>query len=216
AENVLGHSVAAGDSNGDGLVDLLLSSNGSDTGGLSENGLANLVYGNNISAPYADVDVDALGTGTGYRILGDASGNFFSHSLDSAGDFDGDGLDDLLIATYLDDESAADAGAAWLILGATGNTRSDVDTASLTSLDGFKVLGANAGDHFAASTSHGDFNGDGYSDLLMGAPLADRGAVDSGDAIVILGRDFQLLVHDSLTGDAGMNHLVGTAGNDNI
>lgn len=216
AENVLGHSVAGGDFNGDGLPDLLISSNGSDTGGMAENGLANVVYGDDSGVPYGDVDVDGLGVGTGYRVLGANPSDFFSHSLDTAADFDGDGIDDLLVASYLNDQGGADAGAAWMILGADGNARQDVDTSVLTSLHGFKIQGAAAGDHFGASTSHGDFNGDGYSDLLIGVPAANRGAAASGDAVVIWGRDFQVLVHESLTGDGNANHIVGTDGNDVI
>ena len=92
---------------------------------------------------------------------------------------DGDGFDDLLVGACGDDEYGTDAGAAYLVLGsATPESR------NLAAADA-KFTGEVAGDFAGLSVSTaGDVNGDGFDDVLVGAPYANAGG---GVAYLLLG-----------------------------
>ena len=52
----------------------------------------------------------------------------------------------------------------------------DIDLATLTAAQGFRIFGADAGDYSGCSVSSaGDVNGDGFDDLIVGAPWRRRG-----------------------------------------
>lgn len=206
---VLGHSVAGGDFNGDGINDLFISQNGYNI----TVGAAHVIYGD-AGGAYANIDVDTMLSSTGYSIFGANIGEYLGHSLSRAGDFNGDGLDDLLIASYLRDDNGADSGAAWLITGQAGTSRSNLAIGSLDILDGFRMAGGGIGDHFGQSTAFGDINGDGLSDLIVGATWGDNASIDGGETLVLWGREFQSVIVEGLTGTSGADNLVGTSGND--
>ena len=215
SNGILGHSVAGGDFNGDGISDVVVSSNGKDTNGKSNNGGAYVLYGN-ASGSYANVDVDTLLASDGFALFGEADADQLGHSLASAGDFNGDGIDDLLLGAYLNAEGGASAGASYMIMGQDGTSRSDVDMATLTNLDGFKLIGDLSDDRLGQSTGNADVNGDGFTDLLIGAPLGDNASTEGGETVVIWGREFSYSITSGLVGDSTANNLVGTGGNDTI
>ena len=94
-------------------------------------------------------------------------------SVSSAGDVNGDGIDDLIIgAPYADAGDHEDSGESYVVFGK--NTSFDVsfDLANLTEADGFVINGANEGDRSGFSVSSaGDVNGDGIDDLIIGLSL---------------------------------------------
>jgi hypothetical protein len=78
-------------------------------------------------------------------------------------------------ATGADPNGRSGAGAAYVIFGKASGF-ADVDLASFTSGNstGFVIKGAAAGDQLGNSVSGaGDVNGDGYADVIVGAPSAD-------------------------------------------
>lgn len=208
---VLGHSVAGGDFNGDGISDLFISQNGYNT----TVGAAHVIYGD-AGGVYSNIDVDTMLSSKGYSIFGANIGEYLGHSLSSAGDFNADGYDDLLIASYLRDDNGADSGAAWLITGQPGTARGNLTIGSLNLQDGFKMIGGGIGDHFGQSTAFGDVNGDGFSDLIIGATWGDNASLDGGETVVLWGREFQSVIVAGTTGTAGADNLVGTSGNDTL
>src|SRR5262249_41713163 len=108
----------------------------------------------------------------------------------SAGDVNGDGLDDLIIGAHREDANGrVDAGAAYVIFGKAGGL-SNANLANLAPSDGFRIIGAAAGDNTGYSVSSaGDFNGDGFADILVGAPDADpNGSTRGGSVYVIYGK----------------------------
>jgi len=94
-------------------------------------------------------------------------------------DFNRDGLAEVVIGAPLDDFAAVDAGRVTIHLG----------SAAWDSAGDIFLTGTQAGGQFGfAAAPIGDFNGDGYADLAVGAPLEDgTGGVDSGRVHVFYG-----------------------------
>ncbi len=104
-----------------------------------------------------------------------------------SGDFDGDGFDDLAIGSPNDSVgSATQAGSVQVLYGSpqgltsTGNRRFTLSSTGLGA-------SADIGDHFGAALTVGDFNGDGYDDLAIGAPDDVVNGVGSGAVYILFG-----------------------------
>jgi hypothetical protein len=111
-----------------------------------------------------------------------------SAATDVRVDFNGDGFNDLAIGVPYEDVGAVvDAGAVNVVYGSANGL---VATgSSLWHQDSTGVAGAaETGDHFGASTAAGDFDGDGITDLAIGAPDESTGSVlDEGTVQVLRG-----------------------------
>ena len=106
------------------------------------------------------------------------------------GDFNADGIDDILVGAPKaggPDNSRKNAGEAYVILGSS-DVKGTVDIAK--DQQDFTVIGANEGDNLGFVVASGDVNGDDIDDILIGSrfargPDADRG--NAGKVYVILG-----------------------------
>ncbi|GAB4190928.1 MAG: hypothetical protein Kow00105_05130 [Phycisphaeraceae bacterium] len=181
-----GRSVAAaGDVNGDGLDDLLIGSFLASPNG-AESGQAYVVYGQ--AAPFAaTLELSTLNGTNGFVIDGLAAGDRLGFSVRGAGDVNGDGIDDFIIGASLADSNGADAGSAYLVFGQTG-FGGNFDLTTLNGINGFRIDGVSATDQLGISVNGaGDINGDGIDDVIVGAYQTDTHGVDSGSAYVIFG-----------------------------
>jgi hypothetical protein len=207
---------SAGDINGDGFDDIVVGYNSGESYAMfGKNGGFGTVdsYGRSV------IDVTTLAAADGFVIKGGAAAPDYDHgrSVASAGDVNGDGFDDIIIGAPGNDEGGDAAGAAYVIFGKAGGFgtvqdggRSVIDLATLTPTDGFIIRGDSASDSAGGSVSSaGDFNGDGFDDLIVGAPYGDDGGSEAGEAYVIFGGDF--LGGVVFAGDAGDNAFTGTA-----
>jgi Ca2+-binding RTX toxin-like protein len=180
-----GQSVAgAGDVNGDGFDDFIVSAPFNDAGGLDA-GAAYIIFGKAGGLP--NMDLSALTSTEGFKIVGEAAGDWTGFTISSAGDVNGDGLGDLIIGSSRSDVGGTDAGAAFVVFGkATGF--GTIDLASLAPADGFRLTGDGLSDQAGSSVSSaGDINGDGLGDIIVGAPGSDSSGSGTGGAYVIFG-----------------------------
>ena len=104
----------------------------------------------------------------------------FGRSVAALGDLDGDGVTDLAVGAYRDDTGSSDRGAVYLLLlNANGTAKSSLKIASGTTSGGPTLA---AFDRFGLSMAAlGDLDGDGVTDLAVGAQgdrlYVKRGAV---------------------------------------
>ena len=109
----------------------------------------------------------------------DQSGAHLGFSVCSAGDVNGDGYSDVLVGAPDNDNGQSDEGAAYLFLGSP---------AGLSLAPGWTREGDQASARFGLSVaSAGDMNGDGYSDVLVGAPGYTDGQAGEGAVFLYLG-----------------------------
>ncbi|HEV2865166.1 MAG TPA: calcium-binding protein, partial [Allosphingosinicella sp.] len=153
----------------------------------------------------------------GFRIMGAAGGDLLGHSVDGAGDVNGDGFDDVIVGIYGGDGGTGDgeSGRAAVIFGQAAD-RTEVDMASLPAGAGFQIIGEDTFDRLGSSVAGaGDVNGDGYDDVIIGAGDADpAGRSTAGAAYVIFGAASGLTTVDldsALNGSNGFKILGGLA-----
>lgn len=102
----------------------------------------------------------------------------FGIALSGAGDVNGDGFDDVAVGAHAYDNGSTNEGRAFVYLGsATGVSTTAAWTAEPN--QGFAQFGRAIG--------AGDFNGDGYGDLAVGAPYYDNGQTNEGRVYVYYG-----------------------------
>jgi hypothetical protein len=165
-----------------------------------------------------NIDLSNFNPRMGFRILGAAEGDQAGFSVSTAGDINGDKIHDIIVGAYgADSNGRSDAGIAYVIYGKRGEL-TDIDLLKLTQEQGFKILGAAAGDKAGYSVSTaGDINRDGINDIIVGAYWADsNGRSEAGISYVIYGKregltDIDLL---KLTQAQGFK-ILGAAANDN-
>ncbi|MBX7041684.1 MAG: FG-GAP-like repeat-containing protein [Ignavibacteria bacterium] len=141
---------------------------------------------------------------------GFAASDQFGYSISSAGDVNNDGYSDLIVGAPFNDAGGSNSGRAYIYYG--GHVINSVVDVVLTGLV--------AGDQFGLSVSTaGDVNGDGYSDIIVGAPFNDAGGSNSGRAYIFFGGSSMNNVADViLTGVAASDNFgvsVSTAGDVN-
>ena len=171
--------VVAGDVNGDGYDDILVGAYLDDDGGTLA-GQTYLILGKG-SGWAMDVDLSTSDA----SFLGEDTHDYSGIAVAGAGDVNGDGYDDILIGASNNDEGGNSAGQTYLILGKESGWTMDTN---LSSSDA-SFLGENARDNSGRSVAGaGDVNGDGYDDILIGAPYSDDGGNFSGQTYLIFGK----------------------------
>jgi hypothetical protein len=220
---------SAGDVNGDGFADLIVGAYSAESaGGASGEGESYVVFGKASWAGTPSLDFATLDGTNGFRLIGidefDLSG-----TVSSAGDVNGDGFADLIVGALLAESASAsdNEGESYVVFGKAswGGTPS-LDLATLDGTNGFRLIGVDADDLSGASVSSaGDVNGDGFADLVIGAPNAESvgGANAEGESYVVFGGNFTGAVahlgggdNDTLTGTADAETFVGGTGNDTM
>ncbi|MFC1905934.1 hypothetical protein ACFLWJ_00430 [Chloroflexota bacterium] len=182
AGDQLGESISsAGDVNGDGYDDFLIGATKNDDGG-NNAGQTYLIMGDS-TGWFRDLSIDNADA----SFIGEAADDESGNSVACAGDINGDGYDDILIGAKLNDESGAEAGQVYLIYGKSSGWSK---LTSLSTVDA-SFKGENAGDEAGHSiSSAGDIDGNGGSEILIGAPKYDDTGANEGKTYLFFGNSF--------------------------
>jgi hypothetical protein len=168
-----GYSVSGvGDLDADGYDDVMVGSHQDDDNGNAA-GAAYVYFGSN-----AGVD-----TTREHKMLASdgASLDYYGYAVAGGGDVDGDGYDDLLIGAYADTWYGVGSGTAYVRYGGSGG----LNTGRQSKIVSYDAAGNDAFGKYVSFA--GDVNGDGFADLVVGAPYDDSG--NPGSVYVFLGAD---------------------------
>ncbi|MEH1806508.1 beta strand repeat-containing protein [Nostoc sp.] len=183
----LGWSLSsAGDINGDGIDDLIIGARFADPNG-SYSGQSYVVFGSKDGFD-AQFNLSTLNGTNGFAINGIEEGDFSGWSLSSAGDINGDGIDDLIIGAFFADPNGNRSGQSYVVFGSNGDFDAQFNLSTLNGTNGFTINGINESYSLGWSVSSaGDINGDGIDDLIIGAPDASPNGNRSGQSYVVFG-----------------------------
>jgi hypothetical protein len=141
----------------------------------------------------------------GFKISGSGESDFSGQSASAAGDVNGDGFDDLIVGAQ-----GTGPAANYVVFGKASEFTANLNVSALDGSNGFKLRGIARNDIFRESVSAaGDVNGDGFSDLIIGAQYAYADGFDTGASYVVFGKGVELSVSDAaaVEGNAGVTVL---------
>jgi hypothetical protein len=178
---------SAGDVNGDGYDDMIGGAANANGGG-TERGQAYIFFGSATPANRLVNTADVI-------LSGEADLDDFGYSVSGAGDVNGDGYHDVIVVGHLNDAAGNDAGRAYIFFGGS----------SMDAMADVVLSGEAAGDFFGFSVSGGgDINGDGFSDVIVGAYSNGTAGNSAGRAYVFFGDAAMDAVADvTFTGTTG-------------
>ena len=183
-EDMFGYSVAtAGDVNGDGFSDIIVGIPQYSNPEMWE-GAAFVYYGS----------AAGLSTSPAWTVESNQTEALFGVSAATAGDVSGNGYSDVIVGAFWFSNDMVSEGAAFLYRGsAFGLSVEPV----------WSAAGGQAGSGFGwRLASAGDVNGDGLSDVIIGAPYYDNPDIDEGAVFVYYGRCW---LKADLTGDCDVD-----------
>ncbi len=161
-------AACAGDVNGDGYSDVIVGSQNYDNGQTDE-GRVFVYFGS----------AAGLSLTPNWSAESNQSGAHFGVSVSSAGDVNGDGYSDVMIGAQTYNGGQSGEGKVFVYYGSSKGPPQNPD---------WTAEGDQTDAQFGISVSNaGDVNGDGYSDVIIGAWLYDNGESDEGRAFVYSG-----------------------------
>jgi hypothetical protein len=191
----------AGDVNGDGFTDMIV-------GGSA---YSYVVFGKAAGFD-ATLALSSLDGSNGFRLL---AHHEFINSVSGTGDVNGDGFSDLLAGAGGASPNGVYSGSSYVVFGKAAGFAAKLDLSNLHSNSGFRLDGVAAGDQSGyAVSSAGDVDGDGFSDLLVGAFGADPNGNSSGSSYVVFGGNFTGAV--TALGTDGEDKLKGSKAADRM
>jgi hypothetical protein len=130
--------------------------------------------------------------------LGKQANDRAGRTIAGAGDLNGDGYDDVLVAAG----SNNGAGQVYLIFGKSSNWSIDTKLSNINS----SFIGEKSGDVFGRELSGGgDVNNDGFDDILIGSPWNSDNGQYSGKVYLVLGRS------DGWTNNTDISNLIDSS-----
>lgn len=198
-----GSSLSSGRVFGTSISDLIIGAPNYSLGGLTSRGAVYAIKGSSIGG-----GAITLGTSANIaRFIGEATNDLAGFSVLGSGDYDGDGIGDLVIGAYNNNPGGkVQAGSVYLVYGAvTGGAFTLPSTA-------VKLLGEVAGDYAGISVSSADMNGDGIDDLIIGARNHDPPTRTNGGAVYIFYGNTTRLTGTPGIGSASVKLLGSAAG----